>query len=162
MKSKAGIAILGGLIGTPLMTVLMYVLAPILGLKTDIVSLLGETLGGWKMGMLVHILNGVVIFPLAFALFFYRVLPGRAFRKGLGFGLVLWLASQLIAMPAMGAGLFSSHVGGLKAAGALLLGHVAYGASLGIFAAILQESALTEPAVWPPNHPAQPPRAYSS
>ncbi len=162
MKSKAGIAILGGLIGTPVMTVLMYVLAPILGVKTDIVSLLGETLGGWKMGMLVHILNGVVIFPLAFALVFYRLLPGRAFLRGLSFGVTLWLASQLLALPAMGAGLFSSQVGGWKAAMALLVGHIAYGACIGLFATILQESALTEPAIWPPNPPAQPPHAYLS
>ncbi len=162
MKSKAGIAILGGLIGTPVMTVLMYVLAPTLGVKTDIVSLLGETLGGWKMGMLVHILNGVVIFPFAFALVSSRLLPGRSFLRGLSFGVALWLASQLVAMPAMGAGLFGSHIGGLRAAIALLVGHIAYGASLGLFAAILQETALTEPATWPPNRPAQPPRAYSS
>ncbi len=162
MKSKAGIAILGGLIGTPVMTVLMYVLAPILGVNTDIVSLLGETLGGWKMGMLVHILNGVVVFPLAFALVVYGLLPGRVFLKGLGFGVTLWLASQLMAMPAMGAGLFSSQIGGWKAAFVLLLGHLAYGASLGLFATILQESALTEPALWPPRPPAKPPHAYLS
>lgn len=162
MKSKAGIAILGGLIGTPVMTVLMYLLAPVLGVNTDIVSLLGETLGGWRMGMLVHILNGVVIFPLAFAIVFSRLLPGRAFLKGLGFGVMLWLAAQLLAMPAMGAGLFSSHIGGLKASIALLVGHIAYGASIGLFATILQESALLRPAIWRQKHPAQPPQAFSS
>ena len=103
MKRNAGIAILGGVIGTPVMTVLMYVLAPVLGVKMDIVSLLAETLGGWRMGMLMHILNGVVMFPLVFAFLSYRVLPFRPLVRGLGFGVALWFASQVVAMPIMGA-----------------------------------------------------------
>jgi uncharacterized membrane protein YagU involved in acid resistance len=144
MKRNAGIAILGGVIGTPAMTVLMYVLAPVLGVKMDIVSLLAETLGGWRMGMLVHILNGIVVFPLVFAFLSWRVLRARPFVRGLGFGVALWLGSQVIAMPIMGAGLFSSRIGGISAVLALLLGHVAYGASLGIFPIVLQEPTAAE------------------
>jgi hypothetical protein len=104
MKSNFGMVFLGALIGTPAMTVAMYVIAPIVGIRVDIVAMLGEMLG-WRMGMLVHILNGVIIFPLVFAFLFYRFLPGSPAAKGVAFGTALWLTSQLVVMPTMGAGL---------------------------------------------------------
>jgi hypothetical protein len=58
---------------------------------------LGDHAGGATMGMLVHVLNGTIIFPLAYGVLFYRLLPGPTFVKGLTFALVLWLASQLLA-----------------------------------------------------------------
>jgi hypothetical protein len=157
MKLNPGLAIVGGLLGTPIMTVLVYVLAPVLGVKTDIVEMLAETLGGWRMGMLVHILNGAIIFPLLFVFLFYRLLPGRAWVKGLSFGVLLWLASQVIAMPLMGAGFFSVHVGGIKTVAALLVGHLAYGGLLGLFPALASPeqppSKIPEPtgSAWLPN-----------
>lgn len=136
MKPKStpnlSVVLVGGLLGTPAMTVLMYMLAPVLGINTDIVAMLGEVLGGWKMGMLVHILNGAVIFPAVFVFLLYRLLPGPPIVKGIGFGLVLWLTSQAVVMPIMGAGFFSAHIGGLKAVVASLLGHVVYGSLLGL------------------------------
>jgi hypothetical protein len=44
------------------------------------------------MGMLVHVLNGAIIFLLAYVVFLYRFFPGSAYLKGLTFGLMLWLA----------------------------------------------------------------------
>ncbi len=125
--------------GTPAMTALIYVLTAMMGMRIGIVEMLAETFGGFKMGMLVHILNGVIIFPLAFAFLFYRLLPGPAATKGIAFGVVLWLASQLIVMPVMGAGLFSAHVGGVRAATALLVGNVLYGWLLGLFPMLAAE-----------------------
>ena len=125
--------------GTPAMTALIFLLAPMIGMKMDIVEMLAETFGGWRMGMLVHILNGAIIFPLAFVFLFYRLIPGPPATKGVAFGLVLWLASQLIVMPIMGAGLFSAHVGGIRAAAVLLCGHVLYGWLLGLFPLLAQE-----------------------
>jgi uncharacterized membrane protein YagU involved in acid resistance len=127
-----GVMLVGGLLATPAMTVAMYMLAPVLGMNTDIVAMLSEALGGWKMGMLVHILNGAVIFPAIFALLLYRFLPGPPIVKGSEFGFVLWLASQAAVMPLMGAGFFSSHIGGLKAVMASLFGHLVYGSLLGV------------------------------
>jgi len=124
--------------GTPAMTALIFVLAPMIGMKMDIVETLAEPFGGWRMGMLVHILNGVIIFPLAFVFLLYRLLPGPPATKGVAFGVLLWLASQLIVMPIMGAGLFSAHVGGIRAVVALLLGHVLYGWLLGLFPMLAQ------------------------
>lgn len=125
--------------GTPAMTALIYVLAPMMGMKMDIVQMLAATFGGWKMGMLVHILNGAIVFPLAFVFLFYRLLPGPLAIKAVVFGVVLWLTSQLIVMPIMGAGFFSAHVGGMKAVATLLLGHVLYGWLLGLFPMLAQE-----------------------
>ncbi len=145
MKPNPTMVFLGGLLGTPAMTVLMYALALTLGVNTDIAAMLGEVLGGWKMGMLVHILNGVVIFPLAFAFLFYRFLPGPPVAKGIAFGGLLWLISQLVVMPMMGAGLFSAQIGGLKAVAASLGGHMVYGWLLGVFPSLAQEGLAAKP-----------------
>jgi len=138
MKPNLSMVFLGALIGTPAMTVAMYVVAPIVGVRVDIIAMLGEMLG-WRMGMLVHILNGVIIFPLVFAFLFYRFLPGSPPAKGMAFGTALWLTSQLIVMPIMGAGLLSSHAGGMRAVAASLVGHVVYGGFLGLFPMLAHE-----------------------
>jgi len=153
-KPNLSVVLVGGLLATPAMTVLMYMLAPVFGINTDIVAMLGEVLGGWKMGMLIHILNGAVIFPAIFAFLFYRFLPGPPIVEGIGFGLVLWLTSQAIVMPIMGAGFFSARIGGLKAVIASLLGHAVYGGLLGLaclvqFLAQEDSAGRTVPAVVP-------------
>jgi len=91
--------------------------------------------------MLVHILNGVITFPVVFALL-YRFLPGSPAAEGMAFGAALWLTSQLIVMPILGAGLFSSHAGGLRAVAASLFGHVVYGGFLGLFPMLAQEDPI--------------------
>jgi len=144
-RPNPSIVFVGGLLGTPAMSALMYVLAPVFGVNTDIVTMLGEVLGGWRMGMLVHILNGVVIFPVAFVFLLYRLLPGSPVTKGIAFGVLLWLTSQALVMPIMGAGFFSTHIGGLKAAVASLVGHVVYGCSLGLFPSFAHEDFLGKP-----------------
>jgi uncharacterized membrane protein YagU involved in acid resistance len=157
-RPNLSVVFVGGLLGTPAMTALMYVLAPAFGVNTDIVTMLGEMLGGWRMGMLVHILNGAVIFPLAFVFLLYRLLPGSAIAKGITFGALLWLTSEVLVMPIMGAGFFSAHIGGLKAVAASLLGHVVYGWSLGLFPTLAQEDLLRKPMLTSPlnNNPARP------
>jgi uncharacterized membrane protein YagU involved in acid resistance len=140
----------GGLLGTPAMSALMYMLAPLLGVDMDLVTMLGEMLGGWRTGMLVHILNGAVIFPVVFVFLFYRLLPGSPITKGIAFGALLWLISELLVMPIMGAGLFSAHIAGPKAAAASLLGHVVYGWSLGLFPTLAQEDLFRKPMLTRP------------
>ena len=54
--------------------------------------------------------------------------------KGTVWGVALWLMAQVIVMPMMGAGLFSSNMGGLMAAMGSLVGHVLYGSLLGVIA----------------------------
>ena len=138
MKANFSMVLCGALIGTPAMSVAMYMAAPLVGVKVDIVTMLGEMLG-WRMGMLIHILNGVIIFPAIFAFLLYRLLPGSPVAKGMAFGIALWLTSQLVVMPIMGAGLFSSHAGGMSAVAASLVGHVVYGGFLGLFPMLAHE-----------------------
>ena len=136
MRPNLGKAILGGFAGTVAMTVMMYFVAPMmLGGPMDVAAALGDRLGGsWAMGMLMHLINGTVIFPLAFAYVLYRVLPGAPWLKGTTWGLVLWFVLQAVVTPMMGGGMFSSKSGGLMVLMASLIAHVVYGALLGAIA----------------------------
>jgi uncharacterized membrane protein YagU involved in acid resistance len=111
----------------------MYFVAPfMLGQPMDIATMLGDFLGTTRgMGMVVHFINGTIIFPLVFAWILWRALPGGPTTKGTVWGLVLWFLAQAIVMPMMGGGFFSSNAGGMMAILASLFGHIVYGAILG-------------------------------
>lgn len=129
-----GRAMLGGLAGTLMMTAMMYVAAPMMGLQMDIAGMLGSMLGGsWTAGLMMHLLNGVVVFPLVFTLALASRLPGSWAVRGALWGGALWLIAQLVVMPMMGGGIFSSAMGGPMAAMASLVGHLLYG---GVFGAV--------------------------
>ena len=135
MKPNAGRAILGGFVGTIALTMLMYIAAPMMGIrKMDIAAMLGSMLGGWTMGMVMHFVNGVVLFPLIYALILYSKLRGSPLTKGILWGATLWLVAGLVVMPMMGAGFFGTANGGMMAAVASLIGHLVYGALLGVIA----------------------------
>lgn len=128
-------AALGGFVGTLVMTAMMYMVAPMMGLHMDIAAMLGSMLGGsWIAGMVAHFVNGSVIFPAIYAYALYAHLPGSPAIRGTIWGLVLWLVAQTVVMPMMGAGLFSSAMGGAMAAMGSLIGHVLYGSLLGVIA----------------------------
>jgi uncharacterized membrane protein YagU involved in acid resistance len=95
---------------------------------------MGQMLGGWAMGMVLHFVNGTLIFPLIYAFLLYRFLPGPPVVKGVVWGVALWLIAQLMLMPMMGAGLFSMKAGGMMAAVGSLVGHLVYGSLLGTIA----------------------------
>ena len=136
-------AMLGGFVGTLAMTAMMYFVAPMMGLHMDIAAMLGSMLGGsWAAGLMMHFVNGTVIFPAIYAYALYAQLPGSPVVKGTTWGVALWLVAQLVVMPMMGAGLFSSAAGGMMAAMGSLVGHVLYGSLLGVIA-----SAAPEPRV---------------
>lgn len=134
MKPTVTRAIFGGFVGTLVMTLMMYFVSPVLmGMKMDIAQMLGSMLGGsWMLGMMMHFVNGGIIFPLVFAFVLYRWLPGTPTLKGVAWGAVLWLMAQVIVMPMMGGGLFSSAMGGMMAAVGSLIGHLVYGGLLGM------------------------------
>ncbi len=133
MNSATGRAILGGVVATIVMTLMIYFLAPImLGHSMDVAAMLAHGLGvPWFVGMLVHLVNGIVIFPLIYALVVSQVLPGPAWVRGTIWGLVLWLVLEALVMPMMGVGFFSANAGGSPTVVAALLAHVVYGALLG-------------------------------
>ncbi len=128
-------ASLGGFIGTVAMTAMMYLVAPMMGLRMDIAAMLGTMLGGsWAAGMMMHFVNGTVIFPAIYAYALYGRLPGSAVIQGTIWGVALWLTAQVIVMPMMGGGLFSSAMGGTMAVMGSLVGHLLYGSLLGAIA----------------------------
>jgi uncharacterized protein DUF6789 len=128
-------AALGGLVGTLAMTAMMYVVAPMMGLRMDIAAMLGSMLGGsWTAGLMMHVVNGAVVFPAIYVFALYAHLPGSPAVRGTIWGVALWLVAQTVVMPMMGAGLFSSAMGGVMAAMGSLIGHVLYGSLLGIIA----------------------------
>src|SRR5712692_11697701 len=99
---------LGGFVGTLAMTALMYIAAPIMGVKMDIAQMLGSMLGNnWWAGMMMHLVNGTIIFPMIYAYLIYQWLPGGSTLKGTTWGIVLWVLAQAVVMPMMGGGLFS-------------------------------------------------------
>ena len=128
-------AILGGIVGTMAMTAMMYLVAPMMGLRMDIAAMLGSMLGmGWAAGMMMHVVNGSIVFPAIYAFGLYHRLPGSPTARGLLWGVALWLAAQVVVMPMMGGGLFSSEMGGMMAAVGSLAGHLLYGGALGLIA----------------------------
>ncbi len=134
-------AVLGGFVGTLAMTAMMYFVAPMMGLHMDIAAMLGSMLGGsWTAGLMMHFLNGPVIFPAIYAYALYTRIPGSPAMKGTAWGVALWLVAQLVVMPMMGAGLFSSAMGGMMATMGSLVGHVLYGSLLGIIASVAPEA----------------------
>jgi len=134
MRPNLGRAIVGGVVGTAAMTTLMYGVAPMMGLHMDIAAMLGSMLGSWGAGLTAHIMNGTIVFPLAYALLLFRALRGSPVLRGVVFGVSLWLVAQLIVLPMMGAGVFSAHAGGATASAASLMGHIIYGGLLGAIA----------------------------
>ena len=132
MRPNVTRLVLGGLVGTMAMTAMMYMVAPMMGVRMDIAAMLGSMLGGsWAAGMAMHFINGTVLFPLVYGYLFVSRLPGPPLLRGALWGVVLWLIAQTMVMPMMGAGLFSAAAGGMVAAVGSLVGHVLYGTILG-------------------------------
>lgn len=132
MRPTAVRTIVGGVAGTAVMTLMMYMVAPMMGIHMDIAQMLGSVLGNsWSAGLIMHFINGTVIFPAVFATVLYNRLPGAPIVKGTAWGVLLWLLAQAVVMPMMGAGFFSAAMGGFMPAMGSLIGHVLYGATLG-------------------------------
>jgi hypothetical protein len=135
---QLALATLAGLGGTGAMTI-VSIAGPLIGLPpADIPGMLsgfmGSTLGlafaAPVLGWAAHFMIGVT-FALIYAVLFAERLPGPAILRGAVYGLVPWLAAQLIVMPVMGAGTFALASGSLAAAANSLLGHTIFGAALG-------------------------------
>src|SRR5215472_11707990 len=132
MKPNIWKTIAGGFIGTVMLTLMMRFVAPMMGVKMDIVGKLGEMPHmGMAGGLFIHFLNGSVIFPLIYVYLLHRWLPGAPWQKGLQWGVILWLGLETVMMPMMGGGIFSMGMGGMKAVMAALAAHLVYGAIFG-------------------------------
>jgi len=133
VKPNIGKAIFGGLLGTILLTVMTQFVAPLMtGQKMDMAARLGDMTGmGPIAGLIIHFLVGSVIFALIYAFVFFRFLPGAPWLKGLLSGVIFWLGPEILTMPMLGGGFFSSQIGGAKVAFAALIAHLVYGTTLG-------------------------------
>jgi len=132
MKPNIWKAVVGGFVGTVMLTLMIRFLAPMMGVRMDIVGKLGEmTHTGMAGGLFMHFLNGSVVFPLIYVYLLYLWLPGAPWQKGLLWGVILWLGLETVMVPMMGGGIFSTEMGGMKAVMAALVGHLVYGAIFG-------------------------------
>jgi uncharacterized membrane protein YagU involved in acid resistance len=125
-------ALLGGFVGTVIFTLMMKFLAPLmLGHPMDIAAVLGTFTGlGRPAGMVMHFLLGTVGYGVGFAIV-GPYLAGPTWLRGVTFMAGVWLLGALIVMPILGVGLF---FGGPKEAVAALIGHLVFGAVLGLSA----------------------------
>jgi len=83
-------------------------------------------------GWIAHIVVGVIVGGIAFALLSPR-LPTRWFAiKGVIFGILMWLVMMVVVMPLAGAGVFAAHQSTLVPEATLVL-YLIYGAVLGKF-----------------------------
>jgi uncharacterized membrane protein YagU involved in acid resistance len=128
-RVRAGKAVFAGVVGTAAMTVLML-MAPVMGFPPmNVGSMLGSVMGGSAaIGWVAHFMIGAIL-ALAFAALFAARLPGPLPIRGMIYGLLPWLAAQVVVMPMMGVGFFS---GSLAAALGSLMGHLVYGAVVGV------------------------------
>jgi hypothetical protein len=136
MKPNPIKAILGGVVGTVVLTMMTLKVAPmILGRPMDIPAMIAGMMGGpLALGWAAHILLGVAVFPLTYVFIVFRLLPGVPALRGALWGVALWVAVEVTVMPMAGNGFFSSTNGGPKAVLVALMGHVVYGALLGTIA----------------------------
>jgi hypothetical protein len=132
---------LGGLAGTAAIALMKDFVGPfITGQRIDLARMLTGTFGDPHVvgGMVFHVFNGVVLFPLGFAFLSVR-LPGPGLVKGLVWGAILWAMAEELIMPMLGSGFFGDTGGGWRAALSSLAGYLVYGALQGLIAAPREE-----------------------
>jgi len=124
-------AVLAGVVGTAVMTV-MTLMASAMGLPMDIPGMLsGFMQVPLFVGWLAHFMIGVV-FALVYAFGLASQLPGGPVVKGALFGLIPFLLAQIMVMPMMGMGLFTSNApNALLLVMGSLMGHLVYGGVVG-------------------------------
>jgi uncharacterized membrane protein YagU involved in acid resistance len=125
-----GRGIAAGTVGTAAITMLMLG-APLMGMpKMPIGEMLGSFLHiGSAAGWTMHIVIGLVL-ALIYAAWFAARLPGGPAVSGAIYGLGVFLVAQLVVTPMMGGGVFSG--GNLPMIMGSLIGHVVYGALVGV------------------------------
>lgn len=133
---NAARAAAAGLVGTGVMTALLLV-EPSVGLpKIAMGQVLSTSLGaasahltiGPAVGWVLHFVIGMML-ALAYAAYFDRRLPGTPLTRGMLYGVLVFVAAQLVFMPLVGGGVFSR--GDAELLAGSLLGHLVYGGLTG-------------------------------
>ncbi|MGI8498282.1 MAG: DUF6789 family protein [Gemmatimonadaceae bacterium] len=128
MNINWGRAILAGLIGTAVMTMVGVWVAPMMGMPAmNPADMLAKAMGGSiALGWLGHFMIGTVL-AVIYALVAPR-LSGPMWVRGALYGIAPWLLAQVVVMPMMGMPVFS---GSMVIALGSLVGHLVYGAVVG-------------------------------
>jgi len=122
-------AIQGGLLGTLLQIITVYGVLPlILGRSVAPTAMLGHPCA---VGLLAHVFSEGVLFPLAYVHLPSQDFQGSPVLEGILWAGLLWGVTEVFIAPMLGAGVFSTALGGFPAAGRALLGYLVYGATLG-------------------------------
>jgi hypothetical protein len=129
-------AMVGGLLGTMLQTMVVYGVAPLTtGQAIDGTALLAHAC---SPALLTHILSGSVIFALGYAWLSSQSLSAPPIVQGMLWGGLIWFVAEVVMAPMLGAEIFSAATGGLPAAMRALLGYLVYGATLGAITGTVQ------------------------
>jgi len=132
---KVSRILFGGLAASIVITMMMYFGASMmLGAPMDIAGEIAQMIGTpWMLGMIMHFVLGTVVFSFAYAFVAPRFVWGNAPIRGMTWGVALWVVAMFMMSPMMGKGLF---MGGMPPAIASLVGHLAYGLTLGVIVGI--------------------------
>jgi hypothetical protein len=130
IKSNLVRALIGGLIGSILFTLMGLYLAPnIIGQQMDVGKLLAPLFGGFDvLGSAAHFLNGIIVFPLAYLALGFERLPGPGWLRGAIFLIPIYLVAMVVVMPLLGYGFFFENAPKAMVA---LMGHVVFGLAMG-------------------------------
>ena len=125
---QVGRAVIAGIIGTAVMTVVGLWVAPLMGLPAmNPAQMLAGAMGGnLALGWTAHFMIGTILAVGYGAA--GPFLPGAPALRGALYGTAPFLMAQIIVMPMMGMPLFS---GSAAMAFGSLLGHLVYGAVVG-------------------------------
>lgn len=133
MDSRMINSVTGGLIATLAMTAMLFA-APIMGMPK---MPIGNMLAGFMhlpvaIGWMMHFMIGIIL-AAGYVFVFQSILPGNKLVKGILYGFIPFVLAQIVVMPIMGAGLFSTNTPApvMMVIGSLV-GHAAYGAALGL------------------------------
>jgi uncharacterized membrane protein YagU involved in acid resistance len=137
-------AILAGLIGTAVMTMVGVWVAPMMGIPPmNPAEMLAQPMGGSiVLGWIGHLMVGVVL-----AIIYAAVAPrlvGPPWARGALYGIAPWLMAQLVVIPMMGMPVFS---GAFAMALGSLIGHLIYGAVVGAVYGVGAERRAQRPVV---------------
>ena len=125
MSANYGRVIIGGVLGTLVMTAVGVYVAPMMGIpQMNPADMLAGQMGGIAaLGWAGHLMIGIVL-AFVYATVAVTRLPGPAWARGALFSLAPWLMAQVLVMPMMGMGVFS---GSATLAAGSLIGHLVYG-----------------------------------
>lgn len=121
-------AVVGGLVGSLIMSAVGWWIAPLAGLPqmNPAVMLAGAMGGSMLLGWAGHLMIGAVL-ALIYATVAHMI-PGPPAVRGALYSLAPWLMAMLVVMPMMGMPMFG---GSAAPATGSLIGHIVYGLTLG-------------------------------